>query len=103
MLPTASSLVYFAAPLLLSLAADALPHDDHGSMEMDMGMDGGTRSGHMGPAASTHAIYVDDQDYLMSYFSYQKHSGTIIAHIALMILAWFFILPIGTISQVSER
>lgn len=30
-----------------------------------------------------------------SYFAYGEHSGTILAHIGLMILAWCFVLPAG--------
>lgn len=101
MRPTASSLLYFAAPLLLSLA-DALPHDDHHSAGMNMNMDGGMDSGHMSSAASNHTADPEDQDYLMSYFAYQKHSGMIIAHIAIMVLAWVFTLPIGSISLSIE-
>jgi hypothetical protein len=32
----------------------------------------------------------------MSYFAYGKHSSSIIAHIALMVAGWCFILPVGT-------
>lgn len=31
----------------------------------------------------------------MSYFAYGKHPGTIVAHVALMILGWCFVLPAG--------
>jgi hypothetical protein len=31
----------------------------------------------------------------MSYFAYGKHSGTIMAHIALMMLGWCIVLPAG--------
>lgn len=30
-----------------------------------------------------------------SYFAYDKHVGSIIAHIVLMFVAWFFVLPVG--------
>lgn len=94
----ASSLVYIAAPLLLSLAADARPHNDHQSMGMDTDMSGGMGSSHSGSAPSNHTADGDSQDYPMSYFAYQKHSGVIMAHIVLMVLAWFFTLPIGATS-----
>ncbi|KAK2757689.1 hypothetical protein FQN54_004658 [Arachnomyces sp. PD_36] len=98
---TASSLIYLAAPLLLALA-DALPHDDHHSTGMDMNMGGGTDSGHMGSAPSNHTADPDDQDHLMSYFAYQKHSGMIMAHIVIMVLAWFFTLPIGVMFSIAR-
>lgn len=33
-----------------------------------------------------------------SYFTYPADSGLLTAHIILMVIAWFFILPIGKIS-----
>lgn len=32
---------------------------------------------------------------LQSYFSYSENSGLLLAHIALMVVAWLFILPLG--------
>ncbi|KAK2784647.1 hypothetical protein FQN53_008367 [Emmonsiellopsis sp. PD_33] len=76
---------------LLFLAANALAHgDDHEGKEMDM-TDMGNPNNATAPADSP-----------MSYFAYQKHRGTIIAHIALMIIAWFFILPIGVMLSVAR-
>ena len=37
----------------------------------------------------------DDSQYPPTYFSYPEHVGMIYAHIALMTLAWAFILPVG--------
>lgn len=93
---TAAYLIYLAAPLLLA-HADALPHDDHHPMEADMDMKEGMHSNHSGSASSNHTAG-DNQDYPMSYFAYQKHSGVLIAHVVFMVLAWFFTLPIGEIS-----
>ncbi|KAK2739708.1 hypothetical protein FQN55_009298 [Onygenales sp. PD_40] len=76
---------------LLFLAANALAHgDDHEGKEMDM-TDMGNPNNATAPADSP-----------MSYFAYQKHRGTIIAHIALMVIAWFFILPIGVMLSVAR-
>lgn len=79
----------FAAAWLLVSAANAIPHDD-GSMNMDTDMD-------MSKAANTQpeAPAQTSDNSPMSYFAYGKHSGTIVAHIALMVLAWCFVLPIG--------
>lgn len=66
-------------------------------MDMDMGMGGdmnmdmGTATSHAQPSASSPVV----ENSPMSYFAYGKHSGTIMAHIALMVLAWCFVLPIG--------
>lgn len=85
----------FAAAFLLVSLANALPHgDDHSmdDMNMDMGMSmdmGG--HGHNATSESSQPA----EDSLMSYFAYGKHSGTIVAHIGLMVLAWCFILPAG--------
>ncbi|EFE38222.1 hypothetical protein TRV_07093 [Trichophyton verrucosum HKI 0517] len=43
-----------------------------------------------------------DTAHLMSYFRYQKHSGTILAHIVLMAIAWVVILPVGVVFSVSK-
>jgi hypothetical protein len=79
----------FAAAWLLASAANAIPHDD-GSMNMDTDTD-------MSKAANTQpeAPAQASDNSPMSYFAYGKHSGTIVAHIALMVLAWCFVLPIG--------
>ena len=84
--------VAFVALFLASLAA-ALPHgDDEGmdmNMDMDMGksMDAQASATSTAPAASTESA--------MSYFAYQKHTNSIIAHIALMVVGWCFVLPAG--------
>lgn len=97
----------FAAPpkgalwLLLFLAFTALTHSHalgHGDMDIGMGMNhdsGGTESSNE-QSNSTSSSPSSDSSGPMSYFAYQKHAGSIIAHIALMVIAWFFILPIGT-------
>jgi hypothetical protein len=81
-----------AASFLLAYVANALPHGD-GHADMDMGMDmNGT---HAQP--ESHAEGSNDSP--MSYFAHGKHSGTIMAHIGLMVLAWCFILPVGKNSR----
>lgn len=76
----------FAAAWLLVSVADALPHGDNDSMDMDM-----NTGAHTEPESNPGS----SDDSPMSYFAHGKHSGTIMAHIALMVLAWCFILPIG--------
>lgn len=90
-----SSTVLAAALLLVSLA-NALPHDEHESMDMstDMKMDGG-----MGMNQTLAAEAPNDSTAVMSYFSYGKHTGSILTHIILMVLAWCFVLPVGKIPR----
>lgn len=78
----------FAAAWLLVSVASALPHGDNDSMDMDMNMN---MDAHTEPESNPGS----SDNSPMSYFAHGKHSGTIIAHVALMVLAWCFILPIG--------
>jgi hypothetical protein len=78
----------FAASFLLISIANALPHGDDESMEMDMGMN-------MEDTAKSEPPKDANDESPLSYFAYGKHSGTIMAHIALMIIAWCFVLPTG--------
>lgn len=56
--------------------ATAIPHGDH--VDMNAGPMPHMKSN--GP---------------MSYFAYGKHSDTVFAHLALMMLGWCFVLPAG--------
>lgn len=78
----------FAVAWLLVSAANALPHGDDDSMDMDMGMNMDNQTQPDQPSEAS-------QNAPMSYFAYGKHSGTIVAHIALMMLAWCVVLPVG--------
>jgi hypothetical protein len=84
----AASRAALAASVLLVSIANALPHGDDESMEMDMGMN-------MGDTAKSEPHRDANDESPMSYFAYSKHSGAILAHIALMIIAWCFVLPTG--------
>lgn len=87
----------FIAAFLLASLANAIPHgDDHSDMDMSMDM-----SGH-GHNATAQPSTEPAEDSPMSYFAYGKHSGTIIAHIGLMVLAWCFILPAGVMLSVAR-
>lgn len=68
----------FAALIALATA--------HDSMDMDMAHNAPE------PTPATHT-----PDGPISYFAYGKHSSSIIAHIALMVAAWCFVLPIGKV------
>ena len=58
---------------------------------MDMDMDMGVQMNSTQPEHPAEA----SEDSPMSYFAYGKHSSTIMAHIALMTIAWCFLLPVG--------
>lgn len=86
----AATLQLIFAALLLNILpfAGAHGHDEHGAMDMGSA----TASTVAAMPSSTQRSW----DAPMSYFVYSDHSGWMIAHISLMVLAWFFILPIGT-------
>ena len=86
----------FTAAFLLATVANALPHGDDHSMDANMGMDMDMNidMGH-GAAATPEPSAEPEDNSPMSYFAYGQYPGTIIAHIALMILAWCFVLPAG--------
>lgn len=83
-----------AAVFLVASLATALPHgdDEHMDMDMDMHMNHGAETSSTTPQPTASAPATSSP---MSYFVYEKHSGTIMAHIALMIVGWCFILPAG--------
>jgi hypothetical protein len=37
----------------------------------------------------------DAQEYPPNYFSHPEYRGVLVAHIALMVLGWVFVLPLG--------
>lgn len=80
----------FVAVFLVALAA-AHGHDE--SMNMDTGMSMDMHSNTTAPAPD--AMAHENNEGPLSYFAYGKHSSTILAHIALMVLAWCFVLPAG--------
>ena len=86
----------FAAVFVASLAT-ALAHGDDESMEMGMDMNGSMNMhGSISAVHATATTTAEPQsDGPMSYFAYGKHSSTILAHIALMVVGWCFVLPAG--------
>lgn len=65
---------------------------------MDMNMDMHSTSS----AAPTASASGTQPESPTSYFAYGEHSTTIIAHIALMVLAWCFVLPAGSYFLVMQ-
>lgn len=80
------------AAVFLACFATAVPHGDDEHSDMDMGMSMDMSSGAATtPSPTAHA----NSEGPMSYFAYGKHSGAIMAHIALMMLGWCIVLPAG--------
>lgn len=76
-----------AALLLLGALPLALAHED----ESD---EGGANLAHLTSTTSVAALNSSTVEQ-QSYFAYSSHGGLMLAHIGLMIVAWFFVLPIG--------
>lgn len=86
--------VALAAVFLASLAT-ALAHGDDEAMDMNMDMEMGMHSSATTATATATPSASGHTNDPMSYFAYGKHSSSIIAHIALMVLGWCFVLPAG--------
>ncbi|EXJ94629.1 hypothetical protein A1O1_03025 [Capronia coronata CBS 617.96] len=81
------------AAVLLHLAWLTAAHggDEHAAMDMGDG-----------DAHEKKPLDDNDQYSLPSYAGLGMHGNMIMAHIVLMVLAWFFILPIGVVFSVSR-
>ncbi|KAL2430267.1 putative membrane protein C3B8.06 [Exophiala dermatitidis] len=82
---------YTLAAVLLQLAVLAAAHgsDEHSSMDM---------------AEPQEKKPMDDNDLynLPSYAGLGQHGNMILAHIILMVVAWFFVLPVGVVFSVAR-
>ncbi|KAL4944862.1 hypothetical protein BDV06DRAFT_186291 [Aspergillus oleicola] len=90
----------FAALVLASIASALAHGDDHHDMDKNMDMvhmDMAAPSATPTPAPSP----VTDNSP-MSYFAYGKHTGWIVAHIALMVVAWCFVLPTAVMLSIAR-
>ncbi|KAI1619742.1 hypothetical protein EDD37DRAFT_570458 [Exophiala viscosa] len=85
---------YATAAVLLQLAALTLAHGDDGHPEGDMG------GMEKAEAPSRHGL--SDYYAMPSYAGLDMHGNMMLAHIVLMVLAWFFILPVGVVFSVSR-
>jgi len=81
------------AATLLQLASFVAAHggDEHAGMDMDMNM------GNMnnGTLAVPETDSYPDVYSLPNYAGLSAHSGLMLAHVALMVAAWMFVLPVG--------
>lgn len=81
------NLTYSAALLLLAVLPLALSHgDDHGS---------GTAATAVAQTSLWNSSTTFTSTSEQSYFAHSEYRGLVLAHIGLMIIAWFFVLPIG--------
>ncbi len=81
-----------AALLLCVLAAQAACHGDE---HMDMGSMHQTPNSTSAPTQHKNYNLFNEPNYA----SLEAYSGLIMAHIGLEILAWFFVLPFGKLSN----
>jgi len=73
----------------ISLVPAALAHGD--GMDMAMGDESMSAAEH----------HVENSGYPPTYFSHPEHRGLIYTHIALMVLSWVIVLPVGKNTQHS--
>lgn len=83
--------------LLAAVAGTALAHGDDDNMDM-----GGMHNAPAVPTAAASAAGPTGTNSLIgpdgepiSYFALGTHSGALITHVVLMVVAWFFVLPVG--------
>lgn len=69
-------------------------HDDHAGKSMDMGAPDMV---HSAPSPGVRPSTIADSPINSpeSYFAHSQLAGLMLAHVVIMIIAWFFILPIG--------
>ncbi|KAK2610336.1 hypothetical protein N8I77_003779 [Diaporthe amygdali] len=82
------------AAVLGALLPAVLAHGDEG-MDMDGAMDGAMDMGAQQPDSGA-------SDYPPNYFSHPEYRGTLVAHIALMVLGWVFVLPLATMFSLAR-
>ncbi|GKZ23296.1 hypothetical protein AbraIFM66951_011689 [Aspergillus brasiliensis] len=99
----ASFLALLVTTLALTNDASALPHGDD-AMHMGSGMSHGDHGNFrsLASAQPSATSQVSSDDSPMSYFASGLHTGTIVAHIVLMILGWCFVLPTGVMLSVAR-
>jgi hypothetical protein len=79
---------WVTAAVLLHIATRVLAHghEEDGKMDMDMGMTKPNIPPVLDPL---------DPENMATYAGLDQHRGAILLHITFMVLAWFFVLPIG--------
>lgn len=87
------ALFYPSAALLLQIFGLAAAHGDGSHTDM-ASWTGSLLNQTANTAAATNT---DDPWNLPSYSGLEAHSAYLVAHVAFMVAAWIFLLPIGTI------
>lgn len=88
-------IVLITAVLLLQVLSQAVAHDD-GSQVTGSWVMGASEASQPTPSSSAAAFTMSSTSAIpSSYFAYPDFSRLMLAHIALMTIAWFFILPVG--------
>lgn len=91
---TKQRLLFVTAIVLSHAARFAAAHGDEDGMDV----------GHMEPSSpSLPGEPPSAEKKLISYFANGEHTGSMIAHAALMVLAWVFILPIGVMFSIAKH
>ena len=95
---TKLTVLFLLGALPLALAHGHESHD--GEME---GM-GAPKMAHLASSDSMSAAAMNSSSAApqQSYFTYPNYGGLMLAHIVLMTIAWFFILPISECIQVTS-
>lgn len=87
----------YVAAVLLQFASVVLSHNDGGDgVDMDMG-DMKMPQAHKDQVGTQEINNFDAP----SYYGLDSHANMMMAHIVLMVAAWFFILPLGKIAENS--
>jgi hypothetical protein len=87
----------------LAFASLSIAHGNEKSIDNDMAISMDTHPSSSAAAATASVSQNAQSESFASYFSYGQHSSTILAHIALMILSWCFVLPAGERSLDSGK
>lgn len=86
-----------AGAVLLGLVSVAVAHGHDEDMNMDMADSSIARPTILSATSTTTSVPVPD-----AYWNYGEHRSLLTAHIALMTIAWVFILPIGAYFSLSS-
>lgn len=86
MQPFPTSFATLAPVVLLALASAAGAHGHDAEMNLETGLPSRPTLPSTSGAPNTGP---------QSYFQYGEHTGLLMAHILLMVVAWVFVLPIG--------
>ncbi|KAL8953003.1 MAG: hypothetical protein Q9222_001118 [Ikaeria aurantiellina] len=98
------AIVQNAAIALLATASLAIAHDHGDPEESRTGMLSSTTatSSMIAPLMATATPSASSPSGPISYFSHSGYSGLILAHIGLMTLAWFFVLPTSVALSIAR-